>query len=103
MPRPRHSDLNSEELAVTRQAAEEAARNMLEQQAPQDVLRRVAWAAGFGNIDEAATAVGAARTAGYTWEQISDALGMNAETARTRYGGGYERQRRYRARKKGDG
>lgn len=73
--------------------------------APADPLERVAWLKGFtgGDVDVLAGAVAAARSAGATWGEIGEALDENPRTVATKYGGGRDRMKRYRERKKADG
>lgn len=71
-------------------------------QAPDQPELRLAWAQGFGHVNVLQAAVDFARSQGLTWAQIGESLGEHPGTARTKYGGGLERMRRYRARKRGD-
>ena len=70
--------------------------------APAHPLLRVAWAAGFRELNQIHEAVRHSRAAGATWREISEALGENPATAETKYGTGLERMRRYRARLRAD-
>lgn len=70
------------------------------ERAPDHALLRVAWAHGFGQVDQLRGAVQEARAQGFTWRDIGQATGENWRTAQTKYGGGYEGQRRYRERKR---
>lgn len=94
-------DVSEADLAAARDAGEHAARQTLEA-APDHPLLRVAWARGFGRIDQLQEAVDTAKAAGYTWKDIGAAVQEHWKTAATKYGGGYEAQRRYRQRKKTD-
>lgn len=69
--------------------------------APTDSALRVAWAAGFGQTDQLKVAVDNARAAGLTWQQIADVLGLRMRHCQTKFSGA-ERQRRYRARRRGE-
>lgn len=70
--------------------------------APDHPLERVAWAQGFGQLNQLQAAVEAARTRGFTWKQIAETLGERWQTTATKYGGGYKRQREYRERRNSD-
>lgn len=70
--------------------------------APGHPLLRIAWAKGFGQVDQLQTAVDDARGAGFTWQHIAEATGENWRTAATKYGSGYERMKRYRQRKQAE-
>lgn len=71
-------------------------------QGPDDPLLAISWALGFGQVDQLRAAVDRARQQGLTWRQIASATGEHVETARTKYGGGLERMRRYRDRKRSE-
>ncbi len=94
---------NPEDIeAARRQGKAEA--EALAEHAPDDPILRVAWADGIGDADHVRDAVSRARTAGASWKDIGDALGISHHTARNRFNpSGYEGQRRYRERKKQGG
>jgi hypothetical protein len=79
---------------------------VVSRQLPADPILRMAWAAGYGQVDAIKDAVDAARAAGATWRQVGAALGVHYRTAQSKYGGGQERARRYadrqRAKDQGD-
>lgn len=91
---------DEQHLADVRRRGADAARRALASEAPADPLELVAWTRGFGAEPDLAAAVGRARAAGVTWRAIATALGSNMRTVMTRYGGGYESQRRYRERRR---
>ena len=95
-------DVTSEALDVARHAGRESAGKALDD-APDDPLLRIAWAQGFGQVDQLRDAVQQAKAQGITWRQIGDALGENPRTAETKYGSGLERMRRYRERRRAEG
>jgi hypothetical protein len=95
--------MSGPDFDALREQGREAAQRSASEQAPTDTLERVAWAAGWGQDDELRRAVETARAAGAPWSAIADAIGIAAGTAETKYGSGYERQRRYRARKRREG
>lgn len=94
-------DVTEADLAAARDAGEHAARLTLEA-APDHPLLRVAWARGFGRVDLLQQAIDGAKAAGYTWKDIGTAVEEHWKTAATKYGGGYEAQRRYRERKRSE-
>lgn len=93
------SDVTSEDLAAARSAGHQNATDALAA-APDHPLLRIAWAQGFGQIDQLREAVQQGKASGLTWREIGEALGENPKTAATKYGGGLDRMRRYRERKK---
>ncbi|MPY95972.1 MAG: hypothetical protein GEV08_23810 [Acidimicrobiia bacterium] len=97
-------ELDEDRLRLARDHGEADARRA-EEHAPTDALERIAWAVGFGQVDQVQAAVDAARAAGLTWRQIAPAIGEHWRNVQTKYGGGRERHRRYRERKRqqGDG
>jgi hypothetical protein len=98
--------VTDEELrtAVERAHAEgERAAQSASSKAPPEPLLRIAWLRGFEDEDAIKEAVRIARRSGATWTQIAIATNeADAKAAEVRYGGGAERARRYRARKRGD-
>lgn len=95
-------DVSEEDLAAARGAGEEAAQQTLAH-GPDHPLLRVAWARGFGRVDLLQQAVDDAKAAGFTWKDIGVAVDQHWKTAATKYGGGYDAQRRYRQRRQSDG
>lgn len=93
---------DEETLALAREQGARAARQAIEHDAPSDPLQLVAWTAGFGSEPDVAAAVANAREAGRTWREIATALGQNMRTVMTKFGGGYEAQRRYRQRRQSE-
>lgn len=93
---------DDEHLAELRRDGADAARRAIAGSAPKDPLDLVAWTQGFGSEPDLAAAVEKARAAGHTWRQVAVALGRNMRTVMTKYGGGYEVQRRYRERRRTD-
>lgn len=83
--------------AARQQGVEDAerARNA----APTDPALRLAWAHGFGQLDQLQAAVDYARDLGLTWRDIGDVLGMHMRTAQSKFSGA-ERQARYYRRKR---
>lgn len=67
--------------------------------APEDPALRLAWAQGFGQLDQLQAAVDHAREVGLTWREIGTVLGMHMRTAQSKFSGA-ERQARYYRRKK---
>ena len=94
--------VSADELEAARTAGKQAAEATAET-APDHPLLGVGWAQGFGQVDQLRVAVRRARDAGFTWKQIAEVTGENWQTAKTKYGSGYEAQRRYRERKRTDG
>jgi hypothetical protein len=92
--------VTAEELDEARRQGHQDATELISDRAPTDLMLRMAWAAGYGQIDAIRDAVSAARDAGITWRQIGDALGENWRTVQSRYGGGSERTRRYTERQR---
>jgi hypothetical protein len=97
------SEPGADELAAARAAGANAAREVITSAAPADPLLLVAWTAGFGSEGDIAAAVTAARNAGAPWRAIAEALDANLNTVMVKFGTGYERQRRYRERKRSEG
>lgn len=95
-------DVSADAIDAARSAGRDAA-EATAATAPEHPLLGVGWAQGFGQIDQLRTAVQRARDAGFTWKQIAEVTGEHWQTARTKYGAGYEAQRRYRERKKAEG
>ncbi|MGE3448704.1 MAG: hypothetical protein AB7H92_14115 [Microbacteriaceae bacterium] len=95
MPTPDPAD-----LAEARAQGAAAARETMTAAAPTDPVLRIAWVSGFGNEVDLRAAVSAAREAGVTWATIAAALDQNMRTVMTKFGGGYDSQRRYRERKR---
>ena len=93
--------VTADEIDAARNAGHDAAQATAST-APEHPLLGVGWAQGFGQVDQLRTAVKRARDAGYTWKQIAEVTGEHWQTARTKYGSGYEAQRRYRERRKQD-
>jgi hypothetical protein len=93
--------VGDDELEQLREQGRQDALELIASRAPSDPLARCAWAAGYGRVSELQTAVDAARASGHTWRVIAQALGEHPETTRNKYGGGIERMRAYRARKRG--
>lgn len=91
--------MTDDELAAAREAGRRAAEQAIQDQAPDDPLLRIAWAAGHGGVDAVKAAVEAARTSGQTWAEIARALDENASTVRVRYSQP-DRWRKYVERKK---
>lgn len=91
-----------EELASAREAGKAAAARTADT-APSHPLLAIGWAQGFGQTDQLQRAVEHARAAGFTWKQIAATTGEHWETAKTKYGGGRERQRAYRKRQRSEG
>lgn len=94
--------VTADEIEAARAAGHEAA-EATAATAPDHPLLGVGWAQGFGQVDQLRTAVRRARDAGFTWKQIADVTGENWQTAKTKYGTGYDAQRRYRERRKAEG
>ncbi|MGE3292473.1 MAG: hypothetical protein AB7O95_13930 [Geminicoccaceae bacterium] len=82
-----------------RQGSEDAQR--AQEHAPDEPRLKLAWAQGFGQLDQLQAAVDQARAAGLTWQQIADVLGMRMRHAQTKFAGA-ERQRRYRERRQAE-
>lgn len=96
------ADVTADEIEAAHTSGEAAAREV-SATGPADPVLRVAWAHGFGRVDQLAEAINAARAAGVTWKMIGAATGEHPSTAATKYGGGRERQRRYQQRKRAEG
>lgn len=94
-------DIGQDDIARARQEGAAAADSAISQ-APDNLILRIAWAAGFGEQDRVQQAVDDARQAGFTWRQIAEATGGGWRGVQTKYGGGKIRQARYRARKRGE-
>ena len=92
----------ADDLERARRQGDEDARTA-GQHAPDDAALRIAWALGFGAVDQIQEAVTYAREKGLGWPDIAQITGEpDRRAAESRYGRGAERQRRYRARKKGE-
>lgn len=87
------------DLEAQRQQGLSDIQRFVEEHAPSDPILRVAWALGFSQVDQVRAAVAVARKAGVTWSRIAEVTGdKDRRVAEMKYGAGYERQRRYRAR-----
>jgi hypothetical protein len=89
--------VTQDEIAQAKQQGAQDAQRA-QDHAPSDPGLRLAWAQGFGQLDQLQSAVDVARAAGLTWTQIAEVLGMKMRHAQTKFSGS-ERQRRYRERK----
>jgi len=96
------ADASDAALDAARAAGRDDAEHAMDR-APDDPLLRVAWAQGFGQVDQLREAVRQAKASGLTWRQIGAALGEHPRTAETKYGGGLDRMRRYRERRRNEG
>lgn len=92
-------DVTAEQIDEAHNDGQRAASETLDA-APTHPLLRIAWARGFGQTDQLQRAIDTARETGYSWRQISAAVGENQRTVETKYGGGRERQRAYLKRKR---
>lgn len=92
---------DDQDLEQAREQGRQDAMRTIASHAPVEPLRRVAWAVGYGAVDEVQAAVDAARKNGATWQDIGQAAGINWRTAQSRWGSGPQRQRRYRERNPG--
>lgn len=92
---------DANELEQAREQGKQDALRTIASYAPVEPLKRVAWAVGYGAIDEVQAAVDLARANGATWQSIGQAAGINWRTAQSRWGSGPQRQRRYRERNPG--
>jgi hypothetical protein len=90
---------SDDELEQARERGRDDALQTIAAHAPAEPLLRVAWAVGYGAVDEVQAAVDRARADGATWQMIGQAAGINWRTAQSRWGSGPDRQRRYRERK----
>lgn len=91
-----------DELTKAREQGGRDARSATERHAPDDPALRIAWAIGFGAVDQIQHAVDYARARGFSWSDVAAITGEpDRRAAESKYGGGAKRQRAYRQRKRG--
>lgn len=91
-----------EELEHAREEGRALARVLLKD-APQHPLLRIAWAQGVADIDLVRTTVSEARGLGIPWPRIAEITGdSSAKVAENKWGGGRERDRAYRERRRAE-